>query len=267
MTASQGVLERETGRVAVKRIAMWSGPRNLSTALMYAFAARGDCAVWDEPFYAAYLAATGIDHPMRNAVIAAGLRDAAAVAAQCVGPVPEGKAIYYQKHMTLHLIPAFDRGFLGGLTNVFLIRHPARVVASYARKREAPTLADIGFVQQAELFDEVCQRFGAPPPVVDSADILANPGAALAGLCAALDIPYTPSMLRWPAGPKSHDGIWAPHWYNAVHASTGFEDPEGPLPDLSAKDQALVEAALPHYLRLSACSLSNPPKEPANTAT
>ncbi|MGL6211809.1 MAG: HAD family hydrolase, partial [Paracoccaceae bacterium] len=142
---------------------MWSGPRNLSTAMMYAFAARGDCAVWDEPFYAAYLAATGINHPMADAVIAAGLTDPVAVAAGCLGPVPSQKLIFYQKHMTLHMIPDFDRGFLTGLTNIFLIRHPARVVASYARKREAPTLADIGFVQQAELFDQVCQQLGRSP--------------------------------------------------------------------------------------------------------
>ena len=134
---------------------MWSGPRNLSTALMYAFAARGDCAVWDEPFYAAYLRATGIDHPMRDAIIAAHDPDPASVAAACTGPIPQGQSLFYQKHMTLHMIPAFDRGFMRQLTNVFLIRHPARVVASYSKKREAPTLADIGFVQQAELFDQV----------------------------------------------------------------------------------------------------------------
>ena len=122
------------------KIAMWSGPRNLSTALMYAFAARGDCAVWDEPFYAAYLAATGIDHPLRDQVIAAGETDAARVAQACLGPIPQGQSLFYQKHMTLHMIPAFDRSFLAGLTNVFLIRHPARVIASYSKKRESPTL-------------------------------------------------------------------------------------------------------------------------------
>ena len=234
------------------RIAMWSGPRNLSTAMMYAFAARGDCAVWDEPFYAAYLAATGIDHPMKQAVIAAGLRDPAAVAAACTGPVPGEKALYYQKHMTLHMIPAFDRSFMSHLTNVFLIRHPARVVASYARKRESPTLADIGFTRQAELFDEVSQGLGRVPLVIDSADIRANPAAALTALCAALAIPYTTSMLTWSAGPKPYDGAWAPHWYNAVHASTGFEDPEGPLPTLDPVHQALSDQALPAYHQLSA---------------
>lgn len=234
------------------KIAMWSGPRNLSTAMMYAFAARGDTAVWDEPFYAAYLAATGIDHPMADAVIAAGLRDGAQVAAACTGDIPDGRAIFYQKHMTLHMIPEFDRGFMRDLTNVFLIRHPARVVASYAKKRESPTLADIGFVQQAELFDQVAQDLGHAPLVIDSADVRANPGAALARLCAGLGIPYVPAMLHWPAGPKPYDGVWAPHWYNAVHASTGFEDPEGPLPDLPPTFAALAEAALPHYERLAA---------------
>ena len=148
------------------KIAMWSGPRNLSTAMMYAFASRADCAVWDEPFYAAYLSATGIDHPMTAEVIAAGQTDPARVAAACLGPNPDGKAHWYQKHMTLHMIPAFDRGFLRGLTNAFLIRHPARVIASYARKREAPTLDDIGFVQQAQLFDQVADLIGQASPVI-----------------------------------------------------------------------------------------------------
>jgi Sulfotransferase domain len=237
------------------RIAMWSGPRNLSTAMMYAFAARGDSAVWDEPFYAAYLAATGIDHPMRDAVVGAGMTDPARVAAACVGRIPQEQTLFYQKHMTLHMIPDFDRGFLRDLTNVFLIRHPARVVASYAKKREAPTLMDIGFVQQAELFDQVAQVTGAAPLVIDSAEIRADPRAALTRLCAALGIGFTDRMLRWPAGPKPYDGVWAPHWYNAVHASTGFEDPEGPLPVLSPDFQALCDQAMPHYTRLSAAKL------------
>lgn len=237
------------------KIAMWSGPRNLSTAMMYAFAARGDCAVWDEPFYAAYLAATGLDHPMAAAVIAAGETDPAAVSAACTGMVPEGKSLWYQKHMTLHMIPGFDRGFLRGLTNVFLIRHPARVVASYSKKRESPTLADIGFVQQAELFDQVAGWLGQAPPVVDSADIRAKPRETLTNLCTALGIPFTESMLHWPAGPKPYDGAWAPHWYNAVHASTGFDEPEGPLPDLPPAYQHLVDQALPYYDKLRALAL------------
>jgi len=230
---------------------MWSGPRNLSTAMMYAFASRGDCAVWDEPFYAAYLAKTGIHHPMRDDIIATHDPDAASVSAACTGPIPHGKALYYQKHMTLHMIPEFDRGFMRDLTNVFLIRHPARVVASYSQKREAPTLADIGFVQQAELFDEVAGWMGRAPLVIDSADIRANPRESLTKLCTALGIPFTENMLSWPAGPKPYDGVWAPHWYNAVHASTGFGEAEGPLPTLPAEYAPLVEQALPHYQRLA----------------
>jgi len=233
------------------KIAMWSGPRNLSTAMMYAFAARGDCVVEDEPFYGAYLAATGIDHPMRWEVIASQPSDPMDVAADILGPIPDGKSIHYQKHMTLHMIPQFDRGFMRALTNVFLIRHPARVVASYSQKREAPTLADIGFVQQAELFDEVAQWMGRAPLVIDSADIRANPRESLTKLCDALGIPFTENMLHWPAGPKPYDGVWAPHWYNAVHASTGFGEAEGPLPTLPAEYAPLVEQALPHYQRLA----------------
>lgn len=234
------------------RIAMWSGPRNLSTAMMYSFAARGDCAAWDEPFYAAYLRQTGIDHPMRDEIIAAHEADAGKVASACLGPIPQGQSLFYQKHMTLHMIPQFDRSFMRGLSNVFLIRHPARVVASYAKKREGPTLMDIGFVQQAELFDEVSQWLGAAPPVIDSADIRQDPKAALTRLCAALGIPFTDRMLHWQAGPKPYDGVWAPHWYGAVHRSTGFEDPEGALPDLPEEYRRIVDQALPYYERLAA---------------
>ena len=230
---------------------MWSGPRNLSTALMYSFAARGDCAVVDEPFYGAYLNATGIDHPMREAVIASQSSDPAQVAAQCLGPIPQGQSLFYQKHMTMHMIPAFDRGFIKDLTNVFLIRHPARVIASYARKREDPTLTDIGFVQQAELLDEVAQMTGGAPLVVDSSDIRRAPRETLTRLCSALGIPFTEAMLSWPAGPKPYDGVWAPHWYDEVWKSTGFGAAEGDLPALTGAFGELCEAALPYYARLT----------------
>lgn len=242
-------------KIASLRIAMWSGPRNLSTAMLYSFAARGDCAVWDEPFYAAYLHATGIDHPMKAEVIAAGEPDPAHVAAACLSPNPNGQPLWYQKHMTMHMIPAFDRGFLKGLTNAFLIRHPARVIASYAQKREAPTLADLGFLQQAELFDQVADVTGKAPPVIAAETIRANPERALSALCKALNIPFTKAMLAWPEGPKPYDGAWAPHWYNAVHRSTGFGDPEGPLPVLSPDDQRLADQAMPSYERLAQIAL------------
>lgn len=237
---------------AAKRIAMWSGPRNLSTAMMYSFAARGDCTVWDEPFYAAYLDATGVSHPMRDDIIAAHESDPDVVAATCKGPVPHGNPVFYQKHMTLHMVPEFDRRWMRSCTNVFLIRHPARVIASYAKKREGATLADIGFVQQSELFDEVAAWSGTDPVVIDSDDIRAEPEAMLQKLCAAIGLTFTRKMLRWPAGGNAADGVWAPHWYAAVHRSTGFDGAEGPLPALGGTYADLAAQALPYYERLAA---------------
>jgi len=231
-------------------LAVWSGPRNLSTALMYSFAARGDCAVWDEPFYAAYLAATGIDHPMRDEVMAAGECDPQKVALACIGPIPGGAPLFYEKHMTLHMIPSFDRSFMRECVNVFLIRHPARVVASYSRQRASVNLADLGFTQQADLFDEVTAFAGQTPVVVDSSDIRADPTGVLTRLCAAVGIEYTDRMTRWPPGGHPCDGVWAPHWYEAVHRSTGFEGAEGPLPSLAGAAADLANLAMPSYERL-----------------
>jgi hypothetical protein len=231
------------------RIAMWSGPRNLSTAMMYAFAARGDCAVSDEPFYAAYLSATGLDHPMREAILASQPIDPAKV--QLTGAVPGDAPLWYQKHMTQHMLPRMPTDWMATSRHAFLIRHPARVVASYAKKREEPTLEDLGFTQQRALFDRIADLTGSAPPVIDSADIRANPGPMLRALCSALDIPWTDRMLRWPAGPKPYDGVWAPAWYHAVHASTGFDAAEGPLPDLPSAYADLADAALPAYTALA----------------
>ncbi len=232
------------------RIAMWSGPRNLSTAMMYAFAQRSDCAVVDEPFYAAYLRQTGLNHPMRDQIIAAGETDPDRVISACLGPVPGGKAHFYQKHMTHHMLPVVDRAWLADVTNVFLIRHPARVIASYAAKRENPTLDDIGFRQQYKLF-EYARALGQTPIVIDSADIRNDPERALTALCKALGLPFDPAMLSWPAGGHTADGIWAAHWYGAIHRSTGFADPEGPLPELGNASAELVKAAMPFYADLA----------------
>ncbi|TNC74388.1 HAD family hydrolase [Rubellimicrobium roseum] len=232
---------------------MWSGPRNLSTALMYSFAARDDCAVWDEPFYAAYLRLTGLGHPMRDEVIAAHDADPASVAAACVADRPE--PLVYQKHMTLHMVPDVPRDWMDRVTNVFLIRHPARVVASYAKKREAPTFDDLGFRQQADLFDEVTHRQGHPPPVLSAEAVRSNPEGTLTRLCQTLSIPFSDGMLSWNPGPKPFDGVWAPHWYGAVHASIGFDSAEGPLPDLPPHYARLAEQGMPFYERLLARAL------------
>jgi Sulfotransferase domain len=230
------------------RIAMWSGPRNISTAMMRSFEARGDAAVSDEPFYAAYLHRTGISHPMRDEVMASQPRDPDEVAAMLVGPVPGNKPIWYQKHMTLHLLEGDGRGWMSQVRNAFLIREPASVLASYAQKRDEVTLADIGFVQQRELFDAEADRLGAPPPVVDSADILADPARTLGRLCDALGIAFSPAMLRWPPGRRATDGVWAPAWYQSVEKSTGFESPKGAAAmELPAHLKRLADQAQPHY--------------------
>lgn len=236
------------------RIAMWSGPRNLSTALMYAFAARPDCAATDEPFYAAWLAATGAAHPMRAAVLASQPTDPATVAATLAGPC--ARPLWYQKHMVHHLLPDFPTGWMTGCRHAILIRHPARVVASYLARHEDPEFDDLGFARQAALFDRLAQANGTPPPVIDSTDLRADPPGVLRALCAALGIAWTSAMLSWPAGPKSFDGAWAPHWYGAVHRSTGFDGAEGPLPTLTGRAAALADRAQPFYDRLAAHRLT-----------
>ncbi|WP_138468859.1 HAD family hydrolase [Poseidonocella sp. HB161398] len=235
-------------------IAAWSGPRNLSTAMMYAFGARGDAAVWDEPFYAAYLEMTGLTHPMGAEIIAAGPRDPREVAARCAAPHPSGRPVFYQKHMTHHMIEGVPRDWFSSVTHLFLIRHPARVLASYAKKRENPVLDDIGFRQQAEIFEEI-RASGQTPVVIDSHDIRADPAGMMAALCDALGIPRDPGMIRWPAGGHADDGVWAAHWYDAVHRSTGFAGAEGPLPALPADLQAVCDAALPYYDALKPLAL------------
>ncbi|WP_241462577.1 HAD family hydrolase [Tateyamaria sp. ANG-S1] len=227
------------------RIAMWSGPRNLSTAMMYSFAARGDCRVVDEPFYAAYLAQTGADHPMRDDVLRTQNQDPDRVAETLISPVLE--PLFYQKHMTHHMLDEWSTEWMDHVMHLFLIRHPARVVASYARKREAPVFEDLGFAQQAQIFAQLGGGI-----VVDSSDIRADPAGVLQKLCNAIGISWTERMLSWPAGGHPDDGVWAAHWYNAVHASTGFDEAEGPLPELAGKYAVLVDAAMPYYEALAA---------------
>ncbi|MFK7939606.1 MAG: HAD family hydrolase [Roseovarius sp.] len=228
------------------RIAMWSGPRNLSTAMMYSFGARADMAVVDEPFYAAYLYATGLDHPMRDQILASQPTDPSQVIADLLGSVPGGKPHFYQKHMSQHMIDVIPRGWVDDVTNVFLIRHPARVAASFAAKFEKPTLKDIGFVQQAELFEQLSSA-GHSTVVIDSHDIRADPERMLKRLCAAIDLPWDPAMLSWSAGGHKDDGVWASHWYGAVHRSTGFAAAERELPLVEGALKRLVEAAMPAY--------------------
>jgi hypothetical protein len=235
------------------RIAMWSGPRNISTALMRSFGTRPDTAVVDEPFYAAYLAGSGSMHPMRAEVLASQPDNWREVVTRLLGPVPGGKAIYYQKHMTHHMLDGFGREWIGRMRNCFLIRDPQAVLSSYAHKRSEIALADLGFVQQRELFEREADRLGRAPPVIEGADILANPPRMLARLCTALEIAYSEAMLSWPSGRRETDGVWAPVWYESVECSTGFAAPSAPitiaLPDHLMR---IADQARPHYEVLAA---------------
>lgn len=241
--------------VMTLKIACWSGPRNLSTAMMYSFGARRDCRVVDEPFYAAYLQATGLDHPMGDDIIAAGETNADVVAHQCA--TDTDTPVFYQKHMTHHMIDGFDRDWFKAVKHVFLIRHPARVLASYAVKRDQPELGDIGFQQQAEIYDAVLAA-GHDPVVIDSYDIRQNPEWFLTALCEKLGLAFDPAMLSWPKGGHPQDGVWAAHWYDAVHNSTGFAGPEGDLPAIDGPLSDVLEAAMPYYTRLQAQALRKP---------
>lgn len=234
------------------RIAMWSGPRNISTTLLRSWGARADTCVCDEPLYAHYLLESGAPHPGRDEVIAAHETDWRKVADWLTGPVPGGKRIFYQKHMAKHLLPDVGRDWLDSLSHAFLIREPAEMLASFARVVPDPSLDDTGLPLQCELFDRVAERTGRAPPVIDSRDVLADPPGVLARLCAALGVPYDEAMLHWPAGRRDTDGVWAPHWYAAVEASTGFAPSRPPPAGPPEEFAALYEQCLPWYERLAA---------------
>jgi hypothetical protein len=237
------------------RIAMWSGPRNISTAMLRSFGSRPDTAISDEPLYAHYLKVTGVDHPGRDEVIAAHESDWRRVARELTGPVPGGRAIWYQKHMAHHLLPMVGRGWLDELTHAFLIREPDEMVASLLKTFPGAGLADTGLEQQCEIFDRIAERLGRAPPVVLASDVLKDPRAQLEALCAALGIPFLAEMLAWPAGKRASDGVWAPHWYAAVEASTGFEPYRRRHVELDDAAARLVEECRPYYDKLHALRL------------
>jgi len=228
-----------------RRIAMWSGPRNLSTAMMRSFGARADTVCVDEPFYAAYLEMTGLNHPMRKEILARHQTDPLRVINEIVSASPPAP-IVYQKQMTHHMVDGIPRQWMHQVSNVFLIRHPARVLASYAKKMEDVSLDAIGFAQQMELFTFVRNEIGQMPIVVDSDDILTNPKRVLSSLCRQLGIGFDDAMLSWAQGERAEDGAWAPHWYDAVFKSTGF----GPLGKANPKLPAVYGDILAEALEI-----------------
>jgi len=213
------------------RIAMWSGPRNISTAMMRSWGNRPDTVVVDEPFYAFYLKETGTKHPGAKEVIAQGETDWRKVVEQCrrnASPArtlggATSRKIFYQKQMTHHLLPEISRDWLRDVTSCFLIRDPAKVIASYIKKNREPELNDLGFVQQAEIFDFVRRHTGSTPPVIDADDVLRDPERILRLLCDKIGIDFSDAMLSWPPGPRDTDGIWAKYWYAEVERSAGFQ--------------------------------------------
>jgi hypothetical protein len=228
------------------RLACWSGPRNISTAMMRAWENRPDTEVVDEPLYAWYLAHTGLDHPGRESVIAAGETDWRRVVDSLIRAWPDGPPVQYQKHMAQHLVPDLPREWIGSLRNVLLVRDPAEVVSSYLRSRASVGPDDIGILQQVELYEQL----GADVPVLDSADFLRDPSAYLRWLCEYAGVAFDDAMLSWPAGSRASDGVWAPYWYEAVLASTGFEPYLPRRVELTPEGEDVVAATRSAYERL-----------------
>lgn len=229
------------------RIAMWSGPRNLSTAMMRSFASRADTFVTDEPFYGAYLRETGDPQPMMDEVMAS--MDCAwhSVARKMRGNAPDASPVWYQKHMSHHMEGPVSIDDLPDHRHAFLIRDPLRVAASYANKRTAIRPEHLGTARQREYFERAADRLGHAPPVIDSAEVLAAPAQVLAKLCAALGIAWDEAMLSWRSGPHPQDGVWGLHWYDSVNASTGFGSPPSGLPELSDDYRRVADACRADY--------------------
>jgi hypothetical protein len=244
----------------VLRLCLWSGPRNVSTALMYSFAQRADTRVVDEPLYAHYLRVSGADHPGREEVLRAQEQDGARVVREVVlGPCD--RPVLFQKHMAHHLVE-LDRAFLRRTVNVLLVRDPGEVAITLSRQIRQPTLRDVGIRAQCDLLDELVAA-GQDPPVLDAKETLLDPEGVLRELCRRVGLPWEPAMLAWPAGPRPFDGIWAPHWYENVHRSTGFEKyrpkREPPRPELLP----LIEECRPFYARLRARAIAARPERAA----
>ena len=238
------------------RIAMWSGPRNLSTAMMRSFGSRPDTFVSDEPFYGAYLRDTSDPQPMADEVVASMDCDWQSVARAMVGPSPGGAPIWYQKHMWHHMSGPVGYEEFDGFTHAFLIREPERMIASYLRKREVADFENFGMDRQAEFFERESDRLGRAPSVIDANDVLADPAGVLSRLCAALGITWEPAMLSWAPGRRETDGPWAPHWYAAVEASTGFGPPETDAVALPDDAQRVADRCRPYYEKLAAHRIS-----------
>jgi hypothetical protein len=234
---------------------MWSGPRNISTAMMYSFDSRPDTYCSDEPLYAHYLAETGITHPGAQAVVDSGETEWENVVNSICGDIPKEADIWYQKHMTHHLLPHIDLKWISELTNCLLIRDPREVLLSLSKKTDQIDVMATGIPQQNRILDYLIETTGEIPPIVDSRDILQNPKKMLSKLCEVLEIPFDAAMLSWQPGPRECDGIWAEHWYDAVWKSTGFAPYKPRIGELSPEYQAFSDECQVFYERLHSLRL------------
>ena len=231
-------------------IAMWSGPRNISTAMMRSFENREDTFVSDEPFYAHYLKLTGIDHPMRKEVMETGNSDWDEVSQYLTGTIPQDKSVWYQKHMAQHNLPGVELDWTSRLTNCFLIRNPREVILSYSKKYEITSVYQLGFPQQFELYDKIEQDSGMSPIVIDSKDVLMNPKNMLQKLCEKLEVPFSDKMLSWPSGKRDSDGVWGQHWYGNVEKSTGFQAYQKKEEEMPKEYTEIYEECMKYYQQL-----------------
>ena len=236
----------------INRIAMWSGPRNLSTALMRSFSSREDCEVLDEPFYASYLIKTGLNHPMRAEIIKTQINDPRLVAKNCTTGIIKND-IQYQKQMSHHLAVDFNKDFLKKLNNAFLIRHPSLVITSFEKKKSEFNFSDLGFQQQHNIFEDVANFLGYAPPVIDATDLRKNPNEKLNLLCNALGIKFSLKMLTWEKGAHSCDGVWGKHWYSKTNETFSFDQKDETiecLPEPSGKHSKMTKKAMFYYENL-----------------
>ncbi len=238
--------------IAGIRIAMWCGPRTISTAMMRSWEHRDDCAVWDEPLYAWWLSQTGARHPGRDEILAAAGEDldAASLSSRlsCAS-----SPITYQKHMAHHLLEGFPRGWMGSARHAFLVRRPDHLLASLARRLgpEAITIESTGLPQQVALLNWLEQEGFDRPPIVDSDDVLEDPESILRALCAALGVPFDAAMCSWPPGPRASDGMWGRWWYDQVESSTGFGAPKRGEVNLPQSLSLLHDACIELYAQLA----------------
>ena len=230
---------------------MWSGPRNISTALMRSWGNRPDTFVCDEPLYASYLKSTGLPHPAADEVIRHHESDWRRVVDWLTGDVPQGRRVFYQKHMAHHLLPDIERTWITRLTNCFLIRDPKEMLTSLMKIIPEPTVNDTGLPQQLEIFEQMCDDPQHPPPVLDSRDVLDDPRGMLGRLCTAVGLEFSDRMLEWPPGRRDTDGVWAPYWYGEVEKSTSFRPYRPKTDEVPASLNYVLDECRDYYRTLA----------------